>query len=60
MNDPNPVRLATDPRADALDSGDSRLDSEDRASILAFAEGDDFLNLLDTTGDTIHGFDVTS
>ena len=59
MNDPNPVGLAADVRADVPGSGDSRLGSEDRASILAFVEGDDFLDLLDATGDTIHGIDPT-
>ena len=60
MSDPNPVRLAADTPADVPGSGDSRLGSEDRASILAFVEGDDFLDLLDATGDTIHGLDPTS
>lgn len=60
MSDPNPVRLAADTRVSAPGSGDSRLDSEDRASILAFVEGDDLLDLLDATGDTIHGIDPTS
>ncbi len=57
MSDPNPVKVAADTRANTPDSGDSRLGSEDRASILAFVEGDDFLDLLDATGDTIHGTD---
>ena len=60
MSDPNPVRLAADTRSSEPESGDSRLGSEDRASILAFVEGDDFLDLLDATGDTIHGTDTAS
>ena len=60
MTDPNPVRLVPETRISAPTSDDSRLDSEDRASVLAFIEGDDLLDLLDATGDTIHGTDPTS
>ena len=59
VSNPNPVGLASDVQADVQGSGDSRLGSEDRASILAFVEGNDFLDLLDATGDTIHGIDPT-
>ena len=52
--------LAADTRASAPRGGDSRLDAEDRASILAFVEGDDFLDLLDATGDTVHGSEHAS
>ena len=38
--------------------GDSRLVPEDRASLLALIEGDEFLDELDATGDTIHGYDI--
>lgn len=38
--------------------GDPRLTSEDRASLTALIEGDEFLDELDATGDTIHGNDA--
>ncbi|MCY3954074.1 MAG: hypothetical protein OXG69_16255 [bacterium] len=57
MSDPKPAGPAADIAAVVPEAGDPRLGPEDRASILALIEGDDLLDLLDSTGDTIHGYD---
>ncbi len=58
MADPNPARAPQAAGSVQPMSGDSRLAPEDRASLLALIEGDEFLDELDATGDTIHGYDI--
>jgi len=57
VSDPDPTGAAADVAAVVPESGDPRLGPEDRESILALIEGDDLLDLLDSSGDTIHGYD---
>ena len=60
MADPDPTRASQAARSAPPVRGDSRLGPEDRASLLALIEGDEFLDELDATGDTIHGYDSAS
>ena len=57
MGDPNPARVQQSAERVVPKRGDSRLGPEDRASLLALIEGDEFLDEMDATGDTIHGYD---
>ena len=55
LDDNATVAVARMPAARHL--GDPRLTSEDRASLTALIEGDEFLDEMDASGDTIHGND---
>ena len=59
MNDPTTaVRRRWDDITVPHD-GDPRLTAADRAALMRVIEGDEYLEELDATGETIHGYDLT-